>query len=297
MIKALVFALITIGSVSLANEHKPKQIRIGVVDTGFSLETNTLNAPICDSGSRDFTKEKPEDENPFVDRDGHGSHIVGLIHQQAAGIVLGSDSKNFKEKAQKLANLKPTEYCFVIFKIFDGKANEEARGEAYSSFLKHVLDSDIDLLNMSIHGTEYSYQEDITILTLTKVKGVQVIVAGGNEASVVSKKENLGGYPASHSSGQITVGSYIDPGDGGPEFWNQKEQTRYIKNIALTSNRGPGIDVWMPGVDQISLSIEKNKLSIKSGTSMAAARYTGFLVHKKIEEKKKDEKLSKANSK
>lgn len=144
--------------------------RIAVIDTGLDLKDARIAPYLCKSGHIDFTGEGLEDKN------GHGTHVVGLIIQHA----------------------READYCLVILKYYHNSMKEETTKHIIAAE-KEAVRLKAKIVNISSGGDEYSVEEDIIIKSAKKT--IFVVSAGNNGRDIARQKY----YPASLSHPNMRV--------------------------------------------------------------------------------------------
>ncbi len=263
VLKALLFASGVL--LSLTVFAAPKQIRIGVIDTGIDLSylgEARSRAMMCEGEAhQDFT-------NPFLtqrvlhDTHGHGTHIVGLIDLYASG---------YTPHEHKLFDLntlmqKREGYCFIIYKAFGGLNDAQSSLEA----MRAAVADKVDIINYSAGGDEFNIYER-QVLQDAVNKGIKVIVAAGNDGCEYDKPYYLKDiriprcafYPASYGVKGIEVVGAL----------NEDGRTRTPR-----SNYGKYITAWELGKNVISM-LPDGKWGFMTGTSQAAAIHTGKIIY------------------
>jgi subtilisin family serine protease len=228
-------------------------IDIVIVDTGVSLSHPDLSI----YGSLSVVNGNiTVDPEMTEDRNGHGSHIAGIISAKdnGYGIVGIAPMDNIRIWSMKVCS-------------DDGVCPISNQIKAIEYITKH---SDIfDIVNYSI---ENPYSKLLEKVVSESVKtGIAYIVAAGNFA----KNATLTTSPSSNPD-VITV-SAIGDSDGkcgglGPLLNNGRIPD---DTFADFSNFGPSIDIAAPGVDIIS-TFNGTDYGILSGTSMAVPHVTGL---------------------
>jgi subtilisin family serine protease len=254
-------------------------LRIGIVDTGLDVENQLFKIPLCKYGHMDFTN-KNRVRSIGLDVHGHGTHVAGLIHQQASGLNLNKYPESFIKRSQILESLQKydkKDYCFVIYKVITGVSKNEVEG-AYENFWKYVKYAEIDILNVSLSGTERVEEEKKSIEWLVS-RGVVVVVAAGNDGVRLDEYDKKA-FPASYKN-VISVANYVGKDIGPVTFKGCPKEGDFVKKY-FNSNCGDVVETWMAGTDQLSNSLRKNIVPL-TGTSQATANYTGYLVKKRID--------------
>lgn len=210
-----------------------KGIRVAVVDTGISRHT-CLDPAVVDGfntiGPGAITYD-------FTDNQTHGSHVSSTT---------GAENPN--NDINLIYGIAP-ECTIIPVKVLgdDGSGNIEDIIEA----LELLKDKNIDVINMSLGGGEYSQIFHETLKNLA-ARGIVVVCATGNESSDV-------GFPAKYPE-CIPVGSH----------------NAYNK-ISYFSNYGPDLaerGIVAPGEKIYGCNL-KNGFTYLSGTSMATPAVTG----------------------
>lgn len=152
---ALLFALIPT-LLGFANESRGFSVnnqrvtRVAIIDTGLDIEDIRFKDHICPEVGQDFTG------GGLADVHGHGTHIAGLIQQNAG----------------------PANYCFIILKYY----SETARGFVNMNHYLAALDSlyrfHPDVVNYSGGGDNSDEIERSIIANFPKTR---FFVAAGND--------------------------------------------------------------------------------------------------------------------
>ena len=153
-----ILLILSIFSTIFGSENR---IKIGIIDSGISVEQNTSNY-LCKKGMKSFVGDAGFDKN------GHGTNVFGLIAKQ----------------------INPKTHCIISYSFY--KESETNTNRNISALLQANRDG-ISFLNMSFGGMGTWAMEIMQIDNLLK-KGVKVIVASGNWSQNLDKKCNF--YPA-----------------------------------------------------------------------------------------------------
>ena len=220
-----------------------KPVVIAVVDTGFDFQSDwkeikMLEKPkLCRFGHKDFTGTGLQDTH------GHGTHVAGLIAQQ----------------------LKDINYCLVIIKVFDPKADNllnNRRGFMWAIDLK------VQAINYSGGGEDYDVIE-CTIVKRVLDQGILFVSAAGNESSEINERPY---YPAMCDTRSIAVQS-VEMDGSVSNFSNFSDLSKPNARI-LYSEHGHNALSIMPG----------NIVGFMSGTSQATAIVTGQKVREMVKQ-------------
>lgn len=261
-------------------------IRIGIADTGLSIDMQVFKVPLCKDGHRDYTVD-PEKRNSIgIDNYGHGTHVAGLIHQRAANILLNAfgDKESTETSLKELQNHQ-VDYCLVIFKVID---KDVEHSDSYVNFMLDLAQPDlikIDYLNVSLVGDRQSDIETKGVKAALK-RGIVIVAAAGNSGLQIKRNYSTA-FPAS-IPGVLAIGNYASyPTDGPPVFAEKEDLAKSGFSALPSSNYGKMVRRWMPGTWQLSNG-NAGVLQTLTGTSQAAANFTGYLVNQKLQKGSKN---------
>lgn len=239
-------------------------IKVAVIDTGLDLPLFDKSW-VCKTGHKDFTGGDLDDHH------GHGTHVSGTIDQYAKNVFLNADD----EKQKDLDNIE-TSYCQIILKYYDPTRPNSNNLENTISALHWAIEQNVDIINYSGGGLEFSDREKEAIEEALD-KGIKVVVAAGNERSDIEQQPY---YPAAYDSRIIAVGSL-------------SETTKCESNLAVhysghsgcrlpSSNYGKSIVNWELG-SNIYSRLPGLKYGNMTGTSQAAAVRSGKIVRQLLQ--------------
>lgn len=204
-----------------------RNVKMAVLDTGIDYNHKNLKNYVNKSLGKNFTSN---DTSDFMDRQGHGTHVAGTIasYGEISGVM--------------------QEATLVPVKVL----GDNGSGSTYNIMqgLIHATNEDVDVVNMSIRGWNYSEGMDNACRT-AESRGVIVVAATGNDSM------SQIGYPARYDS-VLSVGA-VDSSGRRASFSNYGEG---------------GVGVMAPGVDIYSTFLN-NKYMYMSGTSMATPHVAG----------------------
>jgi subtilisin family serine protease len=212
-----------------------------VVDSGVDLSHPDLN--VSRRWSRSFVRVGPERGDPD-DRNGHGTHIAGVIAAKASGKAIVGIASGA---------------TVVGVKVVDGHGHGfTADVLAGIEYVATAKDADggllCDVVNFSI-GAAGDPAVDKAVQRASR--RVTFVIAAGNQGAHVSNFS-----PARAQGKRVITVTAIAQGDRWPIF----------------SNYGPGlVDYAAPGVHVLS-TWKKGGYKIISGTSVAAAHVSGMLL-------------------
>jgi subtilisin family serine protease len=174
----------------------------------------------------------------LADNHGHGTHITGIIAQNAGD-----------------AN-----YCIVAIKYFDPKAIGSNLDNTRQAF-QYAMDIKVDVINYSGGGEEYS-KEECDLVKRALDSGIIIVAAAGNEKSNVNE---IPYYPAMCDPRIRMVSNVYDNGNyvQSSNYTDDGPKSRFLhKEI---------------GYNLINLA-PNNQLAVMTGTSQATAVQTGKLI-------------------
>lgn len=257
-----------------------KGVRIGIVDTGIDFEHNDLKNRIWVNPKEDINNTGMFEPWPDsikvngvsgdlngIDDDGNGftDDIIGydFVNQTYGNLgdysipdpipfdehghgtmvagVIGADINNIG-----IIGIAP-EVKIVALRAFDLTGNAEIKDIA-NAIIYAALNG-INVLNLSFGSNEYSRLLEDAI-AFAQSMGCIVVASAGNDGSIVPH------YP-SDFDGVISVGSITSEGI-----------------IANSSNFGPNVDIFAPGVQIYTTSLN-NSYRYISGTSFSAPIVAG----------------------
>lgn len=200
-------------------------VNVAIFDTGIDLDNSELNVV----GGVSFI----EGVDSYDDDNGHGTAMAGILCAQ--------------ENNEGLLGVAPRINVYSV-KVLDS----EGKGN-YSNIiegLQWAVENDIDIIAMSLGGTQYSAILKDAISDAYE-NGILIVAAAGNDGSA-----DLLNYPANYT--QVVCVGAVDS--------NNK--------IASFSNRGKGLDLVAPGVDIETIGLDNTTVNV-SGTSAAVQHVAG----------------------
>jgi subtilisin family serine protease len=179
---------------------------VAVLDTGVDASIPELRGRLA-PGARSFV-----DDDPFSDREGHGTHVAGLIAARSRNGIGGAGVADAR---------------LLIVKIAD--ASGRATTATMVRGIRYAVSRRARIINISFGGSGYSPLEQRAILDARRA-GALVIAAAGNSGRAGNPREYPGGYRH-----VLTVGAVRS--DGRP---------------LLISTRGPQVALAAPGKQILS---------------------------------------------
>lgn len=208
---------------------KKKSVTVAVIDTGIDLHHPDLKNRYIPGYNT------LEDSSDYADDVGHGTHVAGII---AAGTNNGTGVAG-------LAGESP-------IKILPIRALGQRGGTSVSvaAGIEKAIEAKVDVINMSLGGTQYSHLLHNRIKQATD-QGILVVVAAGNRSS---STDNY--FPAGDSEA-FTVASI-----------NASEEPSSFSNF------GSAVDLAAPGENILS-TFTNGEYQPLNGTSMATPFVSG----------------------
>jgi hypothetical protein len=231
----------------LPPEFRGRGAKIAIIDSGVATTHTNLKG----AGPGWDIIDKDTDPNAWnQDMLGHGSHCAGVI----GGADPTFGIRGFAPEAE-----------IHVCKLFPG-----GQVSQLIEALEYCIEHQIDVVNMSLGGTEPSEALEQQILRAKRF-GVACIAAAGNSGDAVQ-------YPAS-SPHVLAVAAIGKAGEFPPDSYHTQtmngdaDADGYF--TAKFSCYGPRVDVCAPGVAVVS-SVPPNNFAAWDGTSMAAPHVTGL---------------------
>lgn len=202
---------------------------VAVIDTGIDYDHPDLIDNII--GGKDFTGG-----NDYMDRNGHGTHV--------AGVIAASNSGN------GIVGMAPNAKLLALKALADDGVGDIGWTLAA---LRYAIDQDVDVINMSIGGPDTPKLR--ALVQEAYNKGIIIVAASGNEGD--GDEETLEySYPGAYPE-VIQVGAV--------DMFNK---------TAYFSNTNDEVDVLALGVEVLS-TFPDNTYARIDGTSMAAPHVAG----------------------
>lgn len=231
----------------LPPQFRGRGVKIAVIDTGAATSHTNLRqlGPGFDIINRDTHADSWNQ-----DLLGHGSHCAGVIGGADPSFgILG-----FAPEAE-----------IHVCKLFPG-----GQVSQLIEALEYCIEHQIDVVNLSLGGTEPSEALEQQILRAKRF-GVACIAAAGNSGDAVQ-------YPAS-SPHVLAVAAIGKTGEFPPDSYHTETMNGDADAEGYFTTRfscyGPRVDVCAPGVAIVS-SVPPNNFAAWDGTSVAAPHVTGL---------------------
>lgn len=234
------------------------KVVVAVVDTGLDVAHPDLKNSLWKNPKEIMGNGQDDDRNGYVDdmhgwdfatnsgriidRNGHGTHISGIIAASGAG-------------ANSYRGVCPGAKIMSI-RYYNEQASGLQNLQNSIKALRYAIDNGATIINYSGGGNEPS-EEELKALKLAESKGILVVAAAGNERSNADEKKY---FPASYGlSNTISVAAIDSTGQMiASSNWGQ----RYV-HIAAPGN---AILSTFPG----------GSYSFLTGTSQATAFVSGL---------------------
>ncbi len=222
------YGLSLIGAETMWNRTKGENAVVAVVDTGIDYKHPELKDRVV--GGKDFTGSKD-----FMDDNGHGTHVAGII--AASG--------------KKISGVAPRCNLLAIKALDKGGGGSD---EDVADGIAWAVENGAEVISMSFGSSDPSPVVR-QALKFAYRKGAVLIAASGNEGDENIESDTVD-YPAKYPE-TIAVAA-VDA----------------KKIVAPFSSKGPAVDVAGPGVDIYSTYLG-GKYVYLSGTSMATPYISG----------------------
>ncbi|MYM41417.1 S8 family serine peptidase [Duganella qianjiadongensis] len=231
----------------LPGNYRGQGIKIAIIDSGAATTHDNLHGI---RAGFDVLNKKTNPDGWEQDTLGHGTHCAGII----AAADIASGIRGFAPDAEVHA-------C----KLFPGGQISQL-----IDALEYCIDKQIDVVNLSLGGTEVSEALEQQIIR-AKRAGIACIVAAGNSGGPVQ-------YPASSPNvlAVAAVGKLDEfPADSYHAQTLSQNVDAYGYFTASFSCFGPQVGVCAPGVAILSC-VPPNNFAVWDGTSMATPHVTGL---------------------
>lgn len=216
-----------------------KNVVISVIDTGVDDTHPNLTGKII--SGYNFTSEHDGQSSVYLDTNGHGTHVAGIIVGNGF-IGVAPDSKII---ALKVLNENGT-----------GKIDDVIKAIDYSINWRGLAGEKVDVINLSL-GIKRSNKGLENAVKRAKKANIPIVAASGNSGD-----------------GNIHTKEYSYPG-----YYNEVIEVGAVdthNNITDFTNTNEEMDILAPGENIHSTYLNKEFLSL-SGTSMAAPHVTGAI--------------------
>ena len=212
----------------------PARPLVAVLDTGVDGGVPDLAGVLDRQGARSFVPGSPD---PLLDREGHGTHVAGII-----GAVTGNGIGGAGVAAARLLPVK------IADRLGQATTSSLVRG------LHYAVGRGARVINVSFGGPGYSPVEQEAIDDAVR-RGALVVAAAGNSGEGGSIRQYPGAYR--HVLAVAAVGPDDMPLPG--------------------STRGPQVAIAAPGGDILSTAPGggAERYDARTGTSMATAMVSG----------------------
>lgn len=227
------YGLVNMGVTAALHDagYTGKGIKVSVIDSGI----DSLHQDLQVAGGWNFV----DDSIYYGDGMGHGTHVAGIIAAKRNGFGVVGVAPD--------ADLYSLLVCTIL----------GCTTEAIINSVQWSLDHDVDIINLSLGGTQRSAaMEDV--MDIAYARGILIIAAAGNQG----RGDDSVLYPAKFDS--VVAVSAVD------------EENK----IASFSSRGPDVELAAPGVAVYSTLMipffDDHYYGYASGTSMASPHIAGL---------------------
>ncbi len=235
--------------IKIASTSGGSEINVAVLDTGVLTSHPDLNKRIAQC--KDFTNLRfPVLDNKCEDKNGHGTHVAGIIAADAGADGLG------------LYGVAPAAKIFA-YKVCGSNGSCYADDIAFG--LRMAVDQKADIINMS-----FGADKDIPLIrdaiSYASSKGALLVAAAGNDGL----QANID-YPAAYESviGVGAINQTLAVTD-----WSSRG-TNILTDISTAVVKNGDIEFAAPG-EYIESTWNNGSYAVLSGTSMASPFVAGL---------------------
>ena len=221
-------------------------VNVAVLDTGI-IKHPDIEKNIVDC--KDFSTNKPIVDGKCEDKNGHGTHVAGIIAANG-----GTDGKGIYGVAPE-ASLYAYKVC---------SNNGSCWADDVAVAIKTATDKGANIINLSL-GSDLPSDLIINAISYAVSKDVLVIAAAGNDGPDSGSID----YPAADPN-VISVGA-VDI-DGNVPDWSARGINSTTEQY---SKQDKDVEFAAPGVN-VESTFKDGGYSILSGTSMAAPHIAGL---------------------
>jgi thermitase len=215
-----------------------EDIVVAVIDSGVDYNHPDIRANMWRDAAGNHGRDFSDNDNDPLDYHGHGSHCAGTI---AATI----------NNAIGVVGVAPRAKIMAV-KVFP-----HAFDSVCAAGIKYAVDNGARVINNSWgpdNGRKPSNPPVADMIRYANEKGCIVVCAAGND------NDNVKFYAPANHPDVISVAS------------TDSDDAR-----ASSSNFGDSITIAAPGVNILSLQMNTNQYTLKSGTSMACPHVAGLV--------------------
>ncbi len=224
---------------------------IAVIDTGADLSHEAIKSNLWTNPLEIPGNGIDDDHNGYID-DVHGWNFPennNVLDDEEnhgthiAGVIQSNASKN--------------RHQLMILKYFKSSQSPQDQVKSMVSALNYAIDNGADIINISAGGNTYS-NEEYNLLKKAGDKGILIVAASGNKKSHFRNKDF---YPSAYDlPNVISVSATNSSGEVLP-----------TTNLNITKS-----SIMFDG-DEIEGPLPNNQFGKMTGSSQAAAGFTGFL--------------------
>lgn len=231
----------------VANQANAKVYKIAIIDSGIHYKNMVLSKDykskikLCKTGHKNYL----DGSTDVKDSHGHGTHIAGLIASQ----------------------MKDTDYCFVILKIYHSQQDNVG----YNNAIKDAINLKVDAINISGGGLNFDKRECRAAKQATNAN-ILLVVAAGNEGTEISKfikKRNR----KKRNRKSASIKKYFFPASCDNDKIVVVGNGSSAKDLSKTSNYGDVVDIYISGDNAFVFG------EYMTGTSQSTAIVTGRIVN------------------
>ncbi|MEX1063819.1 MAG: S8 family peptidase [Candidatus Paceibacterota bacterium] len=225
-----------------------KGIRVAVLDTGVTISHPDLEGRVSDC--KDFTNRRfPIIDGKCADKNGHGTHVAGIIAADAGSDNLG------------VYGVAP-ESELLAYKVCGDNGSCYADDVAFA--LRSAADHGANIVNMSF-GTNKDVALIRDAINYAASQGVLMVAAAGNDGPFPASLDYPAAYPSVIAVGAISQSLAVTD-------WSSRGINSTTKPFIVEEK---DIEFAMPG-EHVESTWNSGSYVILSGTSMAAPFTAGL---------------------
>lgn len=245
---------------SLSGHSAQAPLTIAVIDTGADIRHSSIASKLWINQSEIPNNGIDDDGNGYIDdlhgwNFAHNNNDVSDKHSHGTHIA-GIISKNANQSKHRL----------MILKYFSMGQTAQEQTRSLINSLKYAIDNGANIINVSAGGNSFS-DEEFKLLQKARNKGILVIAASGNKKA---SWQNKNFYPSAYNLPNVVSVSATD-------------ENGYL--LPTTNSNLSKASVFFKG-ENILGPVPNNKMESKTGSSQAAAGFTGYIL-RYIEDKTK----------
>jgi len=225
-----------------------KGVKVAVLDTGVAVNHPDLLSRVYDC--KDFTSPRfPVVDGKCVDKNGHGTHVAGIIAADGGKDGLG------------IFGMAP-QADLLVYKVC--RDNGSCWADDITAAISMAVDSGAQIINLSL-GSDSAIPLVKSGIDYSTANGVLIVAAAGNDGPDISSVD----YPAFYAD-VMAVGA-LNSDSGIPAWSSRGSNSLTVPNIIEDGD----LEFGAPGVI-IESTWKDGGYALLSGTSMASPHIAGL---------------------